>query len=87
MKRVSLSRWPGHGGMVQVTGTDAFAKAAIKILEEYDCPVTGWTVTGSRGQRIYTYKVTQENWVKVKERLESLDDELQMDLFNDSSLF
>jgi hypothetical protein len=81
MKTVSINQWPGRGGMVQVAGTDVFAKAAIKILKQYNCEETGWTVTGSAGARIYTYRVLPEVWKEVRSRLENLDKELQGSLF------
>ena len=81
MKPVSISARPGGGGMVQVAGTSPWAKVAIRILKEFDCPVSGWSVTGSKGERIYTYEVSSDVWSAVRERLDRIDDELQMKLF------
>jgi hypothetical protein len=81
MKTVSINRWPGQGGMVQVAGSDFVARAAIKVLKEHDCEVTGWTVSGSKGERIYTYKVSPEAWPEVSRRLRNIDEELQIPLF------
>lgn len=81
MKPVSFSARPGGGGMVQVAGTSPWAKVAIRILKEFDCPVSGWSVTGSKGERIYTYIVSADVWSTVRDRLKNIDDELQMRLF------
>jgi hypothetical protein len=81
MKTVSLEVWPGQGGMVQVVGSSAAAKAAVRVLEEFACPVTGFSVTGSRSEKITTYRVAREHWRPVSARLRNLDDELQLDLF------
>ena len=81
MKPVSIIPWPGDGGIVQVTGTDIFAKSAIKILKSFNCEETGYTITGSKGDRIYTYRVPKENWKEVREQIENIPKDLQMSLF------
>jgi hypothetical protein len=81
VKEVSIHPKTGHGGMVQVSGTGARAKEAIRILKMHDIEVMGWTITGSKGARVYTYHVPAEKWALVRAELDEIEDRMQGTLF------
>jgi len=81
VKEVSINARRGHGGMVQVCGTGARAKEAVKILKKCGLEPSGWTVSGSKGERIYTYHVPQELWPELSAELREIEERMQIKLF------
>lgn len=66
---------------MQVSGTSARAKEAAKILKKHGCEATGWTITGSSGERVYTYSVEADKWRLVRQELSEIEERMQGKLF------
>jgi hypothetical protein len=81
IREVSIHSRRGQGGMVQVCGTGARAKEAVKILKKYKIEISGYTITGSRGERVYTYNVEPAIWPEVRAELEEIEERMQGNLF------